>query len=186
MPLDKKIEAILFFKAEPQSVNELASLTKAEKNEVEEALGVLEKKLEGRGVVLVRNGDTVELRTAPDTSELIENLQKEALSKDLGKAGSETLSIILYRGPMTRSEIDYIRGVNSTFILRNLLIRGLIEKVLNPKDGRSYLYKPTIELLSFLGISRIEELPEFETVSHELDSFEKQEHSIEEKNDGGE
>jgi segregation and condensation protein B len=75
--------------------------------------------------------------------------------KDLGKAGLETLSIILYQGPISRAEIDYIRGVNSNFILRNLLIRGLIERVENPHDQRSFLYKPTLELISYLGLSKI-------------------------------
>jgi len=111
------------------------------------------------------------LGTAPEMGELIEALIKEELSKDLGKAGLETLSIVLYRGPISRSKIDYIRGVSSTFILRNLLVRGLVERVSNPDDQRSFLYKPTFELLSYLGISRIEDLPEYDAVKQELESF---------------
>ena len=71
---------------------------------------------------------------------------------------------------MSRADIDYIRGVNSTFIIRNLLIRGLIDRVTN-KGSRGFMYKPSFELLSFLGISNIEELPEFDTVKGELDAF---------------
>ena len=68
------------------------------------------------------------LGTAPQMSATVETLTKEELMKDLGKAGLETISIILYKGPISRAEIDYIRGVQSNFILRNLLVRGLIEK----------------------------------------------------------
>lgn len=115
---------------------------------------------------------SVMLATAPEVSGVIEKVRKEELSRDIGKAGIETLSVILYKGPVARSEIDYIRGVNSTFILRNLLIRGLIERISNPKNQRSFLYKPTFELLSFLGISSIEELPKFKAVQQELEKFE--------------
>ncbi|HEY4498607.1 MAG TPA: SMC-Scp complex subunit ScpB, partial [Candidatus Paceibacterota bacterium] len=121
----------------------------------------------------VRKEDEVMLGTAPELSELIQTLTKEELSKDLGKAGLETLSIILYFGPITRSEIDYIRGVNSTFVLRTLLIRGLIERVQNKADQRSFLYKPTFELLSHLGIKDIQHLPEYKVARNELEAFRK-------------
>ena len=113
------------------------------------------------------------LGTAKELSPLIEQLTKEELTKDLGKAGLETLSIILYQGPITRADIDYIRGVNSQFIVRNLLIRGLVERVENPKDARSFLYKTTLDLLSHLGISKIEELPEYAQVREDIDGFKR-------------
>ena len=84
----------------------------------------LEQDLKGRGLSLVRTDDEVMLGTAKEFSGLIEDLAKEELSRDLGKAGLETLSIVLYLGPITRADIDYIRGVNSQFILRALLIRA--------------------------------------------------------------
>jgi segregation and condensation protein B len=131
----------------------------------------LEAVLKGRGLTLVQTDEEVMLGTAKELSPLIEKLTKDELSRDLGKAGLETLSIILYQGPITRAEIDYIRGVNSQFIVRNLLIRGLVERVENPKDARSFLYKTTLELLSHLGISKIEDLPEYEAVRKEIESF---------------
>jgi segregation and condensation protein B len=91
--------------------------------------------------------------------------------KDLGKAGLETLSIVLYQGPLSRSEIDYIRGVNSQFIMRNLLIRGLVEKVDNPVDRRSFLYKPTLALLGYLGVSTVTDVPDYETVRKNILAF---------------
>jgi len=93
------------------------------------ALKNLETSLSDRGIVLVTKEDEVTLGTAKDTSELIEKLTKDELVRDLGKAGLETLSIIIYQGPISRAEIDYIRGVQSNFILRNLMIRGLVEKI---------------------------------------------------------
>ena len=83
--------------------------------------------------------------------------------KDLSKATLETLSIVLYKNGATRAEIDYIRGVNSTFSLRALSVRGLVEKIQDPSDNRRFIYKPTFELLSFMGVTKVEELPEYET-----------------------
>lgn len=171
MTLDAKIEAVLFSKAEPMALSKLAKIFSTSTEEIEEALKILDEKLLGRGVALVRKDDEVTLRTSPESSALIETLAKEELTRDLGKAGLETLSVILYQGPISRRDIDYIRGVNSNFILRNLMIRGLVEKIENPKDHRSFLYRPTFELLSFLGVSKIENLPEYSSVKKEVENF---------------
>lgn len=171
MNTDSYIEALLFWKGEAMSIRELEKALSKKEADVVAALLRLEEALAGRGLVLVRTETAVELRTAPEAGALIEALRKEELSKDLGKAGLETLSIVLYNSPITRAEIDYIRGVNSTFIVRNLLIRGLIEREQNKKDQRSFLYKPTFELLSFLGIRRIEDLPEYHAVEEELKAY---------------
>jgi segregation and condensation protein B len=102
---------------------------------------------------------------------LIESLIKDELSKDLGKAGLETLAIVLYRGPIARSEVNYIRGVNSNYILRNILVRGLIEKD-EASSARSTVYRPTFELLSYLGISKVEDLPEYQNARSTVEVFE--------------
>jgi len=169
--LDKKIEALLLWKAEPVSIERLAEWLKAPAEEVVEAINILESSLVNRGIVLVRKENEIMLGTAPEVSDLIEQLTKEELNKDLGKAGLETLSIVLYYGPITRAEIDYIRGVNSTFVLRTLLIRGLVERIQNKTDLRTFLYKPTFELLSHLGLTDIHNLPEYENVRAELEAF---------------
>ena len=171
--LSSQIEAVLFYKAEPLSVKRLAQILKKDEAEIKNALNELREELKtrGRGLALVEWEDEVTLGTSKDISTLIETLAKEELVKDLGKAGLETLSIILYQGPISRAEVDYIRGVNSNFILRNLLIRGLIERVDNPKDLRSFLYKPTLELISYLGISKITDLPDYEAVRQDIESF---------------
>lgn len=171
MNIPVKIEALLFYRGEPVSIKTLSKLLEAEEGEVKRGIEELKESLSGRGVQLLTDGGAVELRTTPECSELIEKIRKEELTRDLGKAGLETLAIVAYQGPVTRADVDYIRGVNSTFIIRNLLIRGLIEKVPNKVGSRGFMYKTSFELLSFLGISNIEELPEFDNVKGELDAF---------------
>ena len=102
-------------------------------------------------------------------------MQKEEFSRELGRAGSETLAVVLYRGPVSRREIDQIRGVNSGFILRALLIRGLIERTESVVGERSFTYKPSLKLFEHLGIRRREDLPEFTNAWKAVDEFVKAE-----------
>ncbi|OGG54393.1 hypothetical protein A3D62_00490 [Candidatus Kaiserbacteria bacterium RIFCSPHIGHO2_02_FULL_49_11] len=166
------IEAILFFKGEPVSISFLARMLKKTDVDIASAIRELKEGLHDHGMTLMEKDDEIALRTAGDHAALIADMKKEELTRDLGKAGLETLSIILYRGPATRAEIDFIRGVNSTFILRGLLIRGLVEKIPNPKDARGFLYRPTFELLAYLGVSSVAELPQYDTVKGDITTFE--------------
>ncbi len=166
---DAQIEGILFWKGEPVRIKKLCQILDASESDVVSSLEILKQKLEARGLILVFKDDEVMLGTALPISSVIENLTKEELVKDLGKAGLETLSIILYKGPISRAEIDYIRGVQSNFIIRNLLVRGLIEKITKPDDQRIFLYRVTFEMLSYLGLSKIEDAPEYEKVKKEFE-----------------
>jgi len=142
----------------------------------------LNNNLQNRGLVLLQKEDELTLGTSPEFSELIEKLQKEELNKDLSKASLETLSIILYKNGISRAEIDYIRGVNSSFTLRILSIRGLITKELDKKDSRRYIYKPSFDLLSYLGIKNLEELTDFNEINKILhQTIEQIENSGEQK-----
>lgn len=161
MHLDQKIEAILFYKGEPMKIKKLAEFLGVSENEIVESLTSLDQKLSDRGLQIIYKENEVMLGTRADLSPILEKLRKEELGKELSKASLETLSIILYKQGATRGDIDYIRGVNSSFILRNLLVRGLIEKIVHPRDSRKFFYKATFNLLCYLGISRMEELPEF-------------------------
>ena len=183
LSLAKSIAAILYYRGEEVEIAEISRLTQSSLEDVKAAIHELGPALEAVGLIIVAVSDKVELRTNALYSELIETIRKEELSKDLGKAGLETLSIVLYNGPSTRSEIDYVRGVNSTAILRNLLIRGLIERVQNPKDQRSFLYRPSIDLLAHLGVGSIQELPEYESIRSELETFEQSFEQTEKGND---
>jgi segregation and condensation protein B len=171
LSLRKAIIATLFYRGEQVSYKELASLLSTTESEIRTVTDELAPHLEELGLAVVFTEDAVELRTNSEASALIEAMRKDELTRELGKAGLEALSIIMYNGPVTRADVEYIRGVNSTAILRNLLIRGLIEKVPNPKDQRSFLYKPTIDLLSQVGVTRAEELPDYESIRAELDAF---------------
>jgi segregation and condensation protein B len=172
MTLETKLEALLFWKGEPMAAKKIQAALECTQEEFDLALAALEASLATRGLRVMRNGDEVELRTSPEVSAMIEKLTKEELYRDLGKAGLETLTIILYKGPIKRSEIDYIRGVNSSFIIRNLLIRGLIERVTEKEgQGRGFSYKPTIDLLAHLGVAKIEDLPDYAKVKADLEAF---------------
>ena len=172
--LSNQIEALLFWKSEPVSLKELSKMLSVEEEKINEALLELEKNLENRGIVLVKKDESVYLATSSESSELIKKITKEEESAELGKASLETLSIVLYKSPIRRSDIDYIRGVNSSFILRNLLVRGLIDKKTDPKDSRTFVYSPSFELLAHLGITEVANLPDFEKVQTEIQAFREQ------------
>lgn len=165
LTLDAKIEAILFYKGEPVSFKELSSILKEPIEKIKESISVLREKLEGRGLALIDNEKEVGLYTSSEAGKLIEDLRTEELSKELSKASLETISIILYGKNISRSDIDFIRGVNSSYILRNLLVRGLVEKKEHSEDSRKNIYLPTLELLAFMGVNQISDLPDYEKVS---------------------
>src|SRR6202008_4113357 len=128
-----QLEALLFALGRPLSRSELQKILGARTEEIAGAIVELQNQA-GRGVVVVDDGKTVELRLAPATAALVEKVRKEEYQRDLGKAGQEALSAVLYRGPLTRAEVDFIRGVNSSQTLRTLAMRGLLRKIPNPKD----------------------------------------------------
>lgn len=174
MNLDAQIEAILFCKAESLSEEKLAELLNVSQEDIIRGIETLEVRLAGTGLTLMRSDSEVMLRVAPGGSALIERIAKEELSREIGKAGIETLAIVLYRGPVTRSEIDYIRGVNSAFILRSLMIRGLVERSTAEGGGRSPRYVTTFELLSHLGVAKVTDIPDYEATRAHLAAFETQ------------
>ncbi len=180
--LTNKIEAVLFYLAEPVSVGFLAKTLEVSKDKIISAVEELKGSLALSGIRVVVNSDEIVLTTAPELSGLIEKIIKEERERDLGRAGIETLSIIAYRGFITKKEIEYIRGVNSQYALRNLLLRGLIEKKANKSDERSVGYSITGDTLRFLGLGHISELPEYETMNRELEIKEGAEEK-EENND---
>lgn len=164
------IESLLFALGKPLSRVELGTRLHITAEDIEAALDAL--KMREGGLTIVDDGTTVELRTSAQTSAVIEELRREEYSRDIGKAGLETLAAVLYRGPLTRAEIDFIRGVNSTQTLRTLMMRGLLRRVPHPHDARSYLFEPTTELLSQLGIAHLSDLPEYGAMREKLQQLE--------------
>lgn len=174
MDLERHIEGVLFYEAEPMTIKALAGFFECTQEEILSAIEVLSERLKNGATRIVCTDTTVELVTSPEVADTIEKLRRDDLRRDIGKAGAETLAIILYRGPLSRTEIDNIRGVNSSFILRNLLVRGLIERRTNPRDQRSFVYATTPALLAHLGITKREELPQFADIMNALDTFERE------------
>jgi segregation and condensation protein B len=174
MDIERQIESLLLFKNEPVTAKEITALIGRQLEEVKSALKNLQDFYKERGIVIVSNGEEYSLGTHPKNSTLIESIQKEELSRELGRAGLETLAVILYRGPISRREIDQIRGVNSGFILRALLIRGLIERTESVAGERSFTYKPTLKLFQHLGVRSQEELPAFDQAFKKMEEFVKE------------
>lgn len=168
------LEALLFIHGEPLQIQKIDSIFSLSEGEGEALLKNLEEKLaaEDRGLVLVRDGGKVQIATKSQWAELLEAFVKEELKEDLTPASLETLAIVAFLGPISRSKIEYLRGVNSMFTLRNLRIRGLIERSPDPALANSYLYSPTTDLLKHLGASRKEDLPEYEKFHSLLQKFE--------------
>ncbi len=171
MELDVELEAVLFYKAAPMEKRALCTLFEVSEESLEGAVAKLRNRLEAGATRLIDTGAEIELVTAPELDALIESIRKDELKRDIGKAGAETLAIVLYRGPLTRAEIDRIRGVNSSFILRNLMTRGLVERTAAGKQSNQYAVTP--DLLAHLGITKREELPGFAETMNALDAYER-------------
>jgi segregation and condensation protein B len=158
----KIIESILLVAEKPISSKELSKCTEAMVSEVQDVLVELIKEYENRGIKIIRKGEYYSMVTDPENAEAVSRFLNEELRHDLSGAALETLSIITYKQPVTRLEIEEIRGVASDQILRNLLIRGLIQEV-GRKDspGRPILYGTTMEFLQYFGLEGEHQLPVF-------------------------
>ena len=165
--LDKNLaalEALLFIHGEPIAIKKIEKALGIAPDDARELLEELEKRLadSARGLAIVSSGETFQLATKPEFYPIAEGFIKSELAEDLTPASLETLAIIAYLGPIPRARIDYQRGVNSSFIVRSLLIRGLIDRVPNPDRAGGYLYAPSIDLIRHLGLSKKEDLPEYQ------------------------
>ena len=162
------IESILFVHGDPIRIEKIAGIVKKSRGEVVSALDELKKEYENRGFALVENNGEWQLGSHPENAPYIEDLAKSEFSEELSRAALETLAVIAYKGPLTRPDIEYIRGVNCSFTLRNLLMRGLIERGENPKDARSFLYRVSIDFLKHLGLAKLDDLPRYEEFRTEI------------------
>ncbi len=162
--LSAKLEAILFAAGKPLTLKKLAEVTAASASEVQAALKELQADYEsgGRGFQLIVNQGEAALATHPDLTELVQEFVKREEYGELTKPQLEALSVLSYRGPLMKSELEQVRGVNCSLILRNLMIRGLVQEV---GEGPITKYQVTVELLRHLGLSSVEELPEYQALS---------------------
>lgn len=164
------LEALLFVSGEPLSLARIEKILRFSEGDVRAAANQLREKYiadETSGLMLVEHDRRLMLATKLQNAPYLEALSKSAFQESLSKVALEVLSIIAYRAPITRAEIDSIRGVNCSFTLRNLLLRDLIERSGNPEDSRGYIYRPSFKFLQTLGLSGVQELPDYETLSQD-------------------
>jgi segregation and condensation protein B len=158
------LEALLFVAPGSVTPGQLASALDLSVAEIETGLGDLEAlySREGKthGLRLQRHKDRYQLTTAPQAALPIERFLGLETSSHLSRAALETLAIIVYRQPITRPQIDSIRGVNSEGVLKNLLHKGLVQEVGRAEaPGRPILFCTTSEFLQHFGLNSLEELP---------------------------
>jgi segregation and condensation protein B len=170
--LAKKIEALLFVSGEGLGYAALEKQLTVSRDEIMSALEEIKAHLErDHALTLMSASDRVTIVTGQTVSKVVEDFAKEEFAGELTRAGLETLAVIAYKGPIKRSEIDYIRGVNSSFMIRNLLMRGLIERTKHDQDARAFFYQISPDFLKFLGISSRDALPDFGSFQEQLGAF---------------
>ncbi len=167
----QKIESILFVTQKPLGLKKISTLVSAAPKETESFLVRLMDEYNGkdRGIILVRTQDNeYYFTTNPLCSTLIQDYLKEDVLGELTRPALETLAVIAYRGPVSKIDIEQIRGVNCSLALRNLLIRGLVE-VVEDKKAMSKIYTLSVECMNHFGIQSVTALQDYEKLhAHEL------------------
>ncbi len=166
MNLSSSLEALLFVAAKPLKVKDLADFTKTKPEQVINALDKLVEDYNAseRGLAIIKQGSSYQMVTAPKQASLIKEFVKDETMGELTRPSIEALTIIAYRGPITKLDLDRIRGVNCALILRNLLMHGLIEAQFDKKKNENY-YNITLDFIRFLGIKDVIELPNYTKLS---------------------
>ena len=173
MKIKSKIESLLFISAKPMSVKQLAGLIKIKEQEVRTAgEELVEDYLKnGRGIQIIKNSGKFQMVSSPGNAKLVQEFLKDETSGELSRPSLETLTIIAYRGPISKMNLDRIRGVNCSLILRNLLLRALIELKEDKRKNESY-YSVSFDFIKFLGINKVTDLPDFERL-HKDDTIDR-------------
>lgn len=166
MTLDARIESLLFAHGKPLALTGIARMCGVSVQDTREALERIRAWYvpHERGIVLIEHEDAFAIMTAPEAGEFVREALGEEMMRDLTKPALETLAVIAYRGPVTKAEIEYIRGVNVTLVLRNLMMRGLVEET-HSEDRGVRVYALTHEFVGYLGLRSLHELPHFEELS---------------------
>lgn len=170
MELKHLIENVLFVSGEPISIKRLSQVLERDENDVNAGIKELINDMQSMGLRVAEKDGKIQIITSPDAAKIVEKFVASNLKEDLSEAAMETLAAISYLGPTTKQEIEHLRGVNCAFTLRNLLIRGLIEKM-EERSNRLMLYKISFDFLRKLGISKEQELPQYETYKEEIKSL---------------
>ena len=164
--LKSQLESLLLVSAKPLSLRKIAETLKVKTKVAEEETDqlILEYNQNGGGIRLLKNNGQIQLASSPENTDLVRQYLKEDLIGELSEPSLETLTIIAYRQPVTKAEMEQIRGINCSLILRNLMIRGLVEAEYD-KERAVTVYAVTMDFLKFLGVSSVAELPDFEKLN---------------------
>jgi segregation and condensation protein B len=169
----QKIEALLFLAGESVSVNELARLIDRTPVQTQPFIDEASRSLEGHGICIIKAEEMVQISTSPAVAEYLKQYVKEE-AQELSAAAAETLAIVAYRGPISRVEIDAIRGVDSRRMLRQLYARDLVRKT---GEAHAPKYAISEQFLHKMGVRHVSELPEYDNLS----SHEKVQQLLDEK-----
>ena len=162
MELKVLVESLLFVAEEPVSSGQFAEVLKVPQYEVERILDVLAEEYQKRGLRLQRNDGRVQLITAPEAAPVIQRFLGLSIHSDLSAAALETLAAVAYRQPITRAEIEAIRGVDCGGVLRSLVSRGLVADLGRlERAGRPIIYGTTFQFLRYFGLESLDDLPPF-------------------------
>ena len=160
LSVQAQVESLLFVATEPVPIARLADVLQVESDEIEQALVILHHEYGDRGMRIQRKGKRVQMVTAPEASDIVRRLLGLELTGKLSPAALETLAIVAYRQPVTRAQVEAIRGVSSDSVLRTLLNRGLVEEVGRlDQAGRPIIYGTTFDFLQQFGITSLDQLP---------------------------
>ena len=164
--MEARLEALLFISAKPIAIKQLAEVLECKPEEVEAAGKALQAEYaeKGRGIQIVSNSGKLQMVSASEHAARIQKFLADETGGELSRPSLETLTIIAYRGPIRKIDLERIRGVNCSLIIRNLLLRGLVEE---KKDKEESSYVVTFDFLRFLGVSDVKELPDYERLSKE-------------------
>ena len=168
--LEQILEGLLFAYGEPISVKKLGGVVKRRAVDIGLALNNIRDSLLQRGIQLISKNNEWQLVADTAASVYIEKLVKSEMQAELTPAGLEILALAAYRGPITKHEIESVRGVNSTYTLRNLAARGLVEKNEFTKPAS---YEISLTALRKLGLKRREDLPRYDELNQEITNVEK-------------
>jgi segregation and condensation protein B len=163
MTIKSKIESLLFISAKPMAVKQLSELIKRTDQEIKRACEELIEDYKRResGIQIIKSGMKYQMVSSSENAKLVQEFIKDETTGELTRPSLEALTIIAYRGPITKIDLDRIRGVNCALILRNLLLRGLIEAKYDQQKKETY-YNVTFDFIRFLGISDVRKLPDYE------------------------
>ena len=174
MEIKSKIESLLFISAKPMTVKQISGLLRVKDSDIKKAGDELveEYKNNKRGIQIIKNGSKFQMVSSPENAKVVQDFIKDETTGELTRPSLETLTIIAYRGPISKIDLDRIRGVNCSLIIRNLLLRGLIESKADSKKKETY-YTVTFDFIRFLGINDINELPDYEKLNKDdmIDRF---------------